>query len=206
MICRDCGKEFVDEEHPKRRLCDDCRDKNIRESTRQSWERRWSNPTFREKQRQRALEYYTSHKEECNTRKKQYYQKNREAQIEKSKQYYAQHREERKAYNREYFQRRKPEQRLKAKIYHREWYRRLTPDDKRRKLLNRKLKKLEYNNVAHNPFCQHCGRDFTPKYKGEKYCSEECYSHSPLRRIYERNPKAIKFLIDVFFRNGNWQE
>ena len=33
------------------------------------------------------------------------------------------------------------------------------------------------------PFCHTCGQDFTPKFKGEKYCSDECRLKSPLWRI-----------------------
>ena len=33
------------------------------------------------------------------------------------------------------------------------------------------------------PFCHTCGQDFTPKFKGEKYCSDECRFKSPLWRI-----------------------
>ena len=33
------------------------------------------------------------------------------------------------------------------------------------------------------PFCHTCGQDFTPKFKGEKYCSDECRHKSPLWRI-----------------------
>lgn len=183
MICRDCGKEFFDEEHPKRRLCDDCRREHRRLIEAQRWLKIKSDTALLEANRRKGRECAKRHRETLAAYKKKYYREHQEQLSERYKAYYHEHREAKKAYARE------------------QW-KNLSEEDKNRKRLNRKLKK-SCTTESHKPFCQWCGRDFTPKYKGEKYCSEECYSHSPLRQIYERNPKAIKFLIDIFFRNGN---
>ena len=45
-----------------------------------------------------------------------------------------------------------------------------------------KLKRID-NGQKTFPFCSVCGKKFTPRYKGEKFCSPECRLHSPLYRI-----------------------
>ena len=167
MICRDCGEEFFDEDHPRRLLCDDCRLEHQRTSFKKYYTKVLNDPVRRERRKQIKRNYYHRHKERCNAY---------------SKKYSREHAEE-------------------INAYHRERWKRMTPDDKRRRLLNGKLRKAVAND-EHKPFCQWCGRNFTPKYKGEKYCSEECYSHSPLRRLYKENHRALKFLIDIFFKDG----
>lgn len=72
-------------------------------------------------------------------------------------------------------------------------------DERRRQLINQKLN-LRANSSNTQPFCMWCGEDFEPKYRGEKYCSEECYEHSVLRRYLTRYPFTIKYfrkLIEV---------
>ena len=163
MICRDCGKEFFDEEHLRRKLCDDCRREHRRAIDRNRILRDKADPVRRERRKQIKRNYYHRHKERCI------------------------------AYNKKYMQ----EHAEEINAYHRERWKRMTPDDKRRRLLNGKLRKAVAND-EHKPFCQWCGRDFKPKYKGEKYCSEECYRHSPLRRICADNPEFLKRLCKIF--------
>lgn len=167
MICRDCGKEFFDEEHPRRRFCEDCRLEHRRAIERNRNLLDQSDAVRHEHRKQIKRNYYHRHKERCN------------------------------AYNKKYLR----EHAEEINAYHRERWKRMTPDDKRRRLLNGKLRKAVAND-EHKPFCQWCGRNFKPKYKCEKYCSEECYSHSPLRRMYKENHRALKFLIDIFFKDG----
>lgn len=62
--------------------------------------------------------------------------------------------------------------------------------------INFKLKKCT-SNQTHQPFCQYCGKDFTPSYKGEKYCSPECYAQSPLRILFERSPQALNVALKL---------
>lgn len=173
MICRDCGKEFFDEEHPRRRFCEDCRLEHQRTSFKKYYAKVLNDPVRHE---QRKEQQRTKRKKD----RREPERAARERERKRAKYVFC---------------------REKQLAYHRERWKRMTPDDKRRILLNKKIRKAVAND-EHKPFCQWCGRNFEPKYKGEKYCSEECYSHSPLRRMYKENHKALKFLIDIFFKDG----
>lgn len=67
----------------------------------------------------------------------------------------------------------------------------------------RLLSKLDaaYKNKHLKPFCMWCGKYFKPKYKGEKYCSEECYSHSPFRILCQSNPRVLKYFQRLIERD-----
>lgn len=67
----------------------------------------------------------------------------------------------------------------------------------------RLLAKLDaaHKNKKHKPFCMWCGKDFKPKYKGEKYCSEECYAHSPFRHFMMTFPFAVKYFRKLLGEN-----
>lgn len=55
-------------------------------------------------------------------------------------------------------------------------------DDEAQALIIKKIN-LAAQDLLARPFCHTCGQDFTPKFKGEKYCSDECRHKSPLWRI-----------------------
>lgn len=53
-------------------------------------------------------------------------------------------------------------------------------------LIRGKLKKEN-----HHPFCSVCGKEFKPKYKGEKICSDQCRENSPLYQLWLGRPEAF---------------
>lgn len=57
-------------------------------------------------------------------------------------------------------------------------------------LIRGKLKKEN-----HRPFCSVCGKEFKPKYKGEKICSDQCRENSPLYQLWVGDQK---FLLNTF--------
>ena len=52
--------------------------------------------------------------------------------------------------------------------------------------------------ITDTHYCMACGRKFKPSFKGEKYCSRECYSQSPLRRLFLEHVNQ-KFGMDLDF-------
>lgn len=53
-------------------------------------------------------------------------------------------------------------------------------------LIRGKLKKEN-----HRPFCSVCGKEFKPKYKGEKICSDQCREKSPLYQLWVGRPEIF---------------
>ena len=85
--------------------------------------------------------------------------------------------------------------------YYRKYYvkrkKKSSPEEQKfTSLVTQKINAYEHKKT-HHPICMNCGRDFEPTYTGEKYCSEECYAQSPLRKIYARNPRALNFLVSL---------
>ncbi|MBR3499658.1 MAG: hypothetical protein IKO05_11860 [Selenomonadaceae bacterium] len=62
-----------------------------------------------------------------------------------------------------------------------------------KKLLKAEAEKLNSPAPPKPATCLHCHKKFEPRYRGEKYCSEECYEHSPFRIMCARNPRVLKY-------------